>query len=89
MRRPDLDAGLLDFVGEVLTLGARGPLETEFLYRFQQFTSPVMAKGVEDTAFYCFNRMIGLNEVGSAPDINGITVSQFHDYQVKMQETHP
>ena len=89
VRRPDLDAGLLDFVGEVLTLGARGPLETEFIYRFQQFTSPVMAKGVEDTAFYCFNRMIGLNEVGSAPDINGITVSQFHDYQVKMQETHP
>ena len=89
VRRPDLDAGLLDFVGEVLTLGARGPLETEFIYRFQQFTSPVMAKGVEDTAFYCFNRMIGLNEVGSAPDINGMTVSQFHDYQVKMQETHP
>ena len=89
IRRPDLDAGLLDFVGDVLTLGSRGPLETEFVYRFQQFTSPVMAKGVEDTAFYCFNRMIGLNEVGSAPDINGVTVAQFHDYQTKMQERHP
>ena len=66
IRRPDLDPDFLDFVGEVLTC-VRGVTETEFLLRFQQFTSPVMAKGVEDTAFYCFNRMIGLNEVGGAP----------------------
>ncbi len=66
--RTDIDPGLFDFIGDVLTLGSRGELETEFLLRFQQFTSPVMAKGVEDTAFYCFNRMIGLNEVGGAPD---------------------
>ena len=39
-----------------------------------------MAKGVEDTAFYCYNRMIGLNEVGGAPDRDGITVAEFHDY---------
>ncbi len=71
--RPDLDAGLLDFIADVLLLRARGPLETEFVYRFQQFTSPVMAKGVEDTAFYCYNRMIGLNEVGGAPDRDGLT----------------
>ena len=65
--RTDLDPALIDFIGEVLALRARGGLETEFLLRFQQFTSPVMAKGVEDTALYCYNRMIGLNEVGSAP----------------------
>src|SRR6266568_2425218 len=88
-RRADLDAGLLDFIGDVLTLRARGELEAEFVYRFQQFTSPVMAKGVEDTAFYCFNRMIGLNEVGGAPGNDGLTVAQFHDYQAKMQSTHP
>lgn len=88
-RRQDLDAGLLDFIADVLTLRSRGELETEFLLRFQQFTSPVMAKGVEDTAFYCFNRMIGLNEVGGAPDRNGLTVAEFHDYCATMQATHP
>ncbi|MBW8869568.1 MAG: malto-oligosyltrehalose synthase, partial [Acidobacteriales bacterium] len=66
-RRSDIDSGLFDFIAEVLLLRTRGPLETEFVQRFQQFTSPVMAKGVEDTAFYCYNRMIGLNEVGAAP----------------------
>src|SRR6266568_545180 len=88
-RRPDLDAGLLDFIGDVLALRARGHLETEFVHRFQQFTSPVMAKGVEDTAFYCFNRMIGLNEVGGAPGQNGLTIEGFHQYCAKMQSAHP
>jgi (1->4)-alpha-D-glucan 1-alpha-D-glucosylmutase len=88
-RRPDLDASLLDFIADVLKLHVRGEMESEFLQRFQQFTSAVMAKGVEDTAFYCFNRMIGLNEVGAAPNSNGLTVAEFHDYCAKMQRTHP
>ena len=87
--RQDLDVGLFDFIGEVLTLRVSGELENEFLLRFQQFTSPVMAKGVEDTAFYCFNRMIGLNEVGNDPGRVGLTVSEFHEYCAKMQATHP
>src|ERR1700723_3108992 len=48
-----------------------------------------MAKGVEDTAFYCFNRMIGMNEVGSAPGSNGLSIEGFHGYCAKMQATHP
>ncbi|MGA8090628.1 MAG: malto-oligosyltrehalose synthase [Terracidiphilus sp.] len=88
-QRPDVDAGLFDFMGDVLLLRSRGPLETEFVYRFQQFSSPVMAKGVEDTAFYCFNRMIGLNEVGSAPDREGPTTSGFLECCMKMQASHP
>jgi (1->4)-alpha-D-glucan 1-alpha-D-glucosylmutase len=88
-RRPDLDAGLFDFIADVLTLQVSGEFECEFLLRFQQFTSPVMAKGVEDTAFYCFNRMIGLNEVGNDPGRVGLTVSEFHEYCAKMQATHP
>jgi (1->4)-alpha-D-glucan 1-alpha-D-glucosylmutase len=87
--RPDLDSGLMDFIGDVLRLHARGPLETEFVYRFQQFTSPVMAKGVEDTAFYCYNRLIGLNEVGGAPDRDGMSVAEFHDYCLTIQASHP
>jgi (1->4)-alpha-D-glucan 1-alpha-D-glucosylmutase len=87
--RQDIDAGLFDFIGDVLALRQRGALESEFLLRFQQFTSPVMAKGVEDTAFYCFNRMIGLNEVGGAPATDGMCVEQFHGYCAHMQATHP
>lgn len=88
-QRTDIDSGLFDFIGDVLLLQTRGPRESEFVYRFQQFTSPVMAKGVEDTAFYCFNRMIGLNEVGGAPDRDGLSVAQFHEYCQTMQTTHP
>jgi len=88
-RRPDLDPGLFDFVGDVLTLKVRGFRENEFVMRFQQFTSPVMAKGVEDTAFYTYNRMVGLNEVGADPAHNGVGVEEFHHYCATMQQTHP
>lgn len=87
--RTDLDPGLLEFIGDVLALRQRGGLETEFLLRFQQFTSPVMAKGLEDTAFYCYNRMIGLNEVGGAPDRDGLSIEEIHDFLRKRQELHP
>ncbi len=88
-RRTDIDAGLFDFIADVLRLRYRGPLESEFLLRFQQFTSPVMAKGVEDTVFYCFNRMIGLNEVGGAPANDGLSIEGFHEYCSRMQATFP
>ena len=46
--------------------------------RFQQLTGAVMAKGVEDTAYYRWNRFIALNEVGGAPDHFGVSVEEFH-----------
>jgi len=88
-RRTDIDPGLYDFIGDVLALRARGDTESEFLLRFQQFTAPVMAKGVEDTAFYCFNRMIGLNEVGGSPERNGITIEEFHAWCARTQNCYP
>ncbi len=87
--RTDVDPGVFDFVGDVLALRTRGGLEMEFLLRFQQFTSPTMAKGVEDTAFYCYNRMLALNEVGGAPERDGLSVAEFHEYCAKMQAEHP
>ena len=87
--RQDIDAGLFDFLEEVLALESRGRLESEFVLRFQQFTSPVMAKGVEDTAFYCFNRLTSVCEVGADPGCNGISVEEFHRYQRRMQASHP
>ncbi len=88
-RRTDIDPGLFDFIGDVLALRERGQLEDEFLLRFQQFTSPVMAKGVEDTAFYCFNRMIGLNEVGASPERDGVSLGEFHEFCERTSRFHP
>ena len=88
-QRQDIDGGLFDFLRDVLTMEVKGKLESEFLLRFQQFTGPVMAKGVEDTAFYCYDRLTGMNEVGSDPGRNGLSVAEFHAYCEKMQTTHP
>ena len=88
-QRQDIDGGLFDFMRDVLTMVVTGKKESEFVLRFQQFTGPVMAKGVEDTAFYCFNRLSGMNEVGSDPGRNGVSVAEFHAYCEKMQATHP
>ena len=46
--------------------------------RFQQLTGPAMAKGVEDTAYYCYNRFIALNEVGGDPSQFGTSLGEFH-----------
>ncbi|HZM33683.1 MAG TPA: malto-oligosyltrehalose synthase [Burkholderiales bacterium] len=81
------DPSVLDFVRSVLTLEAAPPSgmrRTEmlrFVTRFQQFTAPVVAKGVEDTAFYRYNRLIALNEVGGHPDRFGLSLKAFHAAQ--------
>lgn len=87
--RQDIDPRLFDFLRDVLCLGVRGHLESEFVMRFQQFTGPVMAKGVEDTAFYCYNRMVSLNEVGADPSRLGVSVEEFHQYCLQTQQSHP
>ena len=74
---------------DVLMMKISGKDETEFVQRFQQFTGPVMAKGVEDTAFYCFNRLTAMSEVGGDPDCGGFSVEAFHEYQRKVLATTP
>ena len=54
-------------------------LQLEFVLKFQQCTGPIMAKGLEDTAFYIFNRLSALNEVGGYPQQFGITLERFHE----------
>jgi (1->4)-alpha-D-glucan 1-alpha-D-glucosylmutase len=88
-RRQDIDGGLFDFLRDVLTMAVTGRRESEFVLRFQQFTAPVMAKGVEDTALYCYNRLSSLNEVGGNPESNGLSAAEFHAYCEKMQATYP
>jgi (1->4)-alpha-D-glucan 1-alpha-D-glucosylmutase len=55
------------------------PGHDDFVVRFQQTTGPVMAKGVEDTAFYRYVRLAALNEVGGSPARFGLTVDEFHE----------
>jgi (1->4)-alpha-D-glucan 1-alpha-D-glucosylmutase len=76
--RPDLDGDLFDFIGDLLMRRIRGDAETELVMAFQQVTPPAIAKGIEDTVFYCFNRMISLNEVGGDPGMFGVAPSQFY-----------
>ena len=76
--RPEIDEDLLGFLRDLLTLKICGTTETALVARFQQNTGPVMAKGLEDTVFYNFNRMVALNEVGGDPGRFGISVGQFH-----------
>jgi (1->4)-alpha-D-glucan 1-alpha-D-glucosylmutase len=78
------DPGVFDFVHSVLTLDAAPPdgprrqAMIEFVTRFQQFTTPVVAKGVEDTAFYRYHRLAALNEVGGNPREFGLSLRAFH-----------
>jgi (1->4)-alpha-D-glucan 1-alpha-D-glucosylmutase len=73
-----VDGGLFEFLRDLLLLRVRGELESELVMRFQQLTGPVMAKGVEDSAFYSFNRLTALNEVGGCPGTFGVSIHEFH-----------
>lgn len=63
--------------------------QRRFVSRFQQFTSPIMAKAVEDTAFYIFNRLVSLNEVGGDPEAFGVSPGTFHQQNIQRQSHWP
>ncbi len=88
-RRPDLDPELFELLGRVLRGRLEGPAATELLLRFQQFTGPVMAKALEDTAFYSYNRLISLNEVGGDPGRFGIEPAELHQAMATTQRDWP
>jgi (1->4)-alpha-D-glucan 1-alpha-D-glucosylmutase len=84
-RSPAADTSVFDFISEVLLTRIGGGRNSAyrrtviaFAMKFQQFTSPVMAKGLEDTAFYRYNRLISLNDVGSNLHNFGGTPAEFH-----------
>ena len=91
LRVPELDGELLQFVRDVLLLrlpGA-GPAEVEMAMRFQQLTGPVMAKAVEDTAFYRYFPLLALNEVGGDPRSTGTLAADLHAWCAEAQKRHP
>jgi (1->4)-alpha-D-glucan 1-alpha-D-glucosylmutase len=98
--RPDLAPELFDFLSGMMLLLFRDQnsgagfqpaplLQNEFVARFQQLTSPVMAKGVEDTAFYCLNRFASINEVGGDPGKFGVSAVEFHKFCGELQTHWP
>ncbi|GGD36938.1 malto-oligosyltrehalose synthase [Aureimonas glaciei] len=83
----------IDFIGRLLTLdfdeGRDVAGALNFTRRFQQTTGAVMAKAVEDTVFFRYNRLIALNEVGGEPDHYGTDVSAFHAAMALRSEDQP
>ncbi len=91
-QRPKLSPDLLEFLRTLLSrrLGqSHDDAEDEFVLRFQQLTGPAMAKGVEDTTFYCYNRFVALNEVGGDSGHFGLSVEAFHQQCAEAQAHWP
>jgi (1->4)-alpha-D-glucan 1-alpha-D-glucosylmutase len=88
-RRGDLDPNLFEFIAGVLKLEFDGLPETNFLMRWQQTTGPVMAKAVEDTLFYNYNRLVSLNEVGGDARRWGTSLDEFHRRNAAAAGEHP
>jgi (1->4)-alpha-D-glucan 1-alpha-D-glucosylmutase len=61
----------------------------DFVMKFQQITGPVMAKGLEDTSFYVYNRLVSLNEVGGDPERFGLSVEAFHGQNIERNKCWP
>jgi (1->4)-alpha-D-glucan 1-alpha-D-glucosylmutase len=84
-RNPGIEESVFNFLRDVLLFRFPANLDEEarkahahFVLKFQQATGPVMAKGLEDTVFYIFNRLAALNEVGAEPQQFGIGIDEFH-----------
>jgi (1->4)-alpha-D-glucan 1-alpha-D-glucosylmutase len=95
-KNPGMSESVFDFLNDVLLLKFPETLEEEdkkewvhFVMRFQQVTGPVMAKGIEDTTFYVYNRLVSLNEVGGSPDRFGTTLETFHGQNIERNKYWP
>ncbi|HEX5727207.1 MAG TPA: malto-oligosyltrehalose synthase [Longimicrobiaceae bacterium] len=95
-RNPSTSGHVYEFIRQVLLLQWPEGLDDDareeharFVMKFQQLTGPVMAKGVEDTAFYVYNRLVSLNEVGGEPDRFGLSPDELHLFLAERAERWP
>src|SRR5947199_155989 len=95
-RNPAIEESIFNFLRDILlfrfpeNLDAQGREEhMHFVLKFQQFTGPIMAKGVEDTVFYIYNRLAALNEVGGEPQLFGLSVETFHERNLRRRHDWP
>lgn len=94
---PDLDPTVFDMLHRMLTTdlvaqprsGFSRHDVVRFAMRVQQYSGPVMAKGLEDTAFYRYNRFVALNEVGGHPDEFGVPPHTFHRANAQRARSRP
>ena len=94
---PDVHPSAFDFLQNTLMAETEQPPTQElshsaalrFAMKVQQFSGPVMAKGVEDTAFYRYNRFVTLNEVGGAPERFGLAPAIFHKANAARAQNWP
>ncbi len=91
-----IDVELYDFLQDTLLLRnlsefreADRQAVINFVMKFQQVTGPIMAKSLEDTAFYTYNRLVSLNEVGDNPEQFGTSVTAFHDQNAARWQSWP
>jgi (1->4)-alpha-D-glucan 1-alpha-D-glucosylmutase len=83
------DRGVLDLLARALLGELQAPPATELATRFQQLSGPLMAKGLEDTAFYRYNRLVCLNEVGGDPGCWAVSPAEFHAANATAAADHP
>jgi (1->4)-alpha-D-glucan 1-alpha-D-glucosylmutase len=95
-RNPRTAEAIFDFVRDAVLLSAvqdfpeaDRPRLVEWALKFQQLTGPIMAKSVEDTVFYTYNRLASLNEVGGSPERYGVSVTAFHRRNAERLERWP
>jgi (1->4)-alpha-D-glucan 1-alpha-D-glucosylmutase len=96
IRNPAVSDRIFRFIRDMLLLESADTLDENeraerqrFAGKFQQVTAPVIAKGLEDTAFYIYNRLISLNEVGGDPDRFGVRPELMHAYCRDRREKWP
>jgi len=89
IRRADLPGELFDLLGDALLLRNGSQAEDDIALRFQQTTGAVMAKAIEDTLFYTYNRLVSLNEVGGDPGRFGVAPEEFHSLNAAAQRDWP
>ena len=95
-RNPAMEESIFNFLRDVLLLRSPQDLNAEgraahaqFVLKFQQTTGPVMAKGLEDTLFYIYNRLAALNEVGGEPQQFGLSIEDFHQRNLDRERDWP
>jgi (1->4)-alpha-D-glucan 1-alpha-D-glucosylmutase len=77
---PEIDGVAFDFLLTLFTKPHLDELDADFVAQWQQLAPAVMAKGVEDTTFYCFDRLVSCNEVGAQASLVGISADKFHEF---------
>ena len=85
----EIDSAAFDFLGSLFTKPQLNEAEADFVAKWQQLTPAVMAKGVEDTTFYAYDRLVSCNEVGSAASLVGISADRFHEFCHYLSERWP